>query len=41
MLVTGLGRLEGDLTEFAKKADRLQWEGAKRLVLRRVGTAEA
>lgn len=35
MLVTGLGRITGDLTEFAKKADRLQWEGAKPLVLRR------
>ncbi len=36
MYVTGLGRIEGDLTEFAKKAERLQWDGAKRLVLRRI-----
>lgn len=41
MLVTGLGRIEGDLAEFAKKADRLQWEGAKRFVLRRVEHGEA
>jgi hypothetical protein len=44
MLVTGVGRIEGDLTAFARKAERLQWEGAKRLVLRRLedaGTSEA
>jgi hypothetical protein len=36
MMVSALGRIESDLTEFAKKAERLQWEGAKRLVLRRL-----
>jgi len=36
MMVSGLGRIEDDLTEFAKTADRLEWDGAKRLVLRRL-----
>ena len=36
MMVSGLGRIEGDLAEFAKIAERLQWDGAKRLVLRRL-----
>lgn len=36
MMVSGLGRIEDDLTEFAKTAERLQWDGAKRLVLRRL-----
>lgn len=36
MMVSALGRIEGDLTEFAKKGERLQWEGAKRLVLKRL-----
>lgn len=36
MYVTGLGRIEGDFAEFAKKAARLQWDGAKRFVLRRL-----
>ena len=36
MMVSGLGRIEDDLTEFAKRADRLQWDGAQRLVLRRL-----
>jgi hypothetical protein len=36
MLVTGIGRIEGDLTDFARKAERLQWEGAKPFALRRV-----
>ena len=41
MMVSGLGRIEGDLTEFAEAAERLQWDGAKRLVLRRLaGGAE-
>ncbi len=35
MYVTGLGRIEGDLSEFAKKADRLQWDGAGHFVIRR------
>jgi hypothetical protein len=36
IMVTGIGRIEGDLAAFAKKADRLQWEGAKRFVIRRL-----
>ncbi|HLW46607.1 MAG TPA: DUF3830 family protein [bacterium] len=36
MLVTGLGRIEDDLAAFAGKAERLQWDGAKTLVLRRI-----
>jgi len=36
MMVSGLGRIEGNLTAFAEKADRLQWDGAKTLVLRRL-----
>jgi hypothetical protein len=36
MMVSGLGRIEGDLTAFAKKAERLMWEGAKTLTLRRL-----
>ncbi len=36
MMVSGLGRIEGDLTEFAKKAELLQRDGAQRLVLRRL-----
>lgn len=35
MLVTAVGRIVDDLAEFAAKAERLQWEGAKRLVIRR------
>jgi len=34
--VSGLGRIEGDLAAFAKKAERLMWEGAKTLTLRRL-----
>jgi hypothetical protein len=41
MMVSALGRIESDLTDFAKKAERLQWDGAKTLVLRRLdGGAE-
>jgi hypothetical protein len=36
MMVSGLGRIESDLTEFAKKAERLMWDGAKTLTLRRL-----
>ncbi len=36
MMVSALGRIDGDLAEFAKTGDRLQREGAKRLVLRRL-----
>lgn len=39
MLVTGLGRIEDDLTRFAQKAERLQWEGAKLFVMRRAEDA--
>jgi hypothetical protein len=36
MMVSGLGRIDGGLDAFAKKAERLQWDGAKALVLRRL-----
>jgi hypothetical protein len=36
MMVSGLGRIDGGLDAFAAKAERLQWDGAKILVLRRV-----
>lgn len=36
MYVTALGRIEDDLAEFAKKADRLQWDGAGRFVIRQL-----
>ncbi len=36
MMVSGLGRIEGDLTEFATKADRLQWDGAGKFVIRQL-----
>lgn len=36
MMVSALGRIEGDLAAFAKKAERLQWDGAMTLVLRRL-----
>ncbi len=36
MMVSALGRIEGDLGAFAKKAERLMWEGAKTLTLRRL-----
>jgi hypothetical protein len=36
MMVSGLGRIESDLTEFAKKAERLMWDGAKTLRLWRL-----
>jgi hypothetical protein len=40
MMVSGLGRIESDLTAFAKKAERLQWDGAMTLVLRRLDGPE-
>jgi hypothetical protein len=40
MMVSGLGRIEDDLAAFAQKAERLQWEGAKTLVLRRLDGTE-
>jgi hypothetical protein len=39
MMVSALGRIEGDLTAFAKKAERLMWDGAMTLVLRRLDGA--
>ena len=36
MMVSGLGRIEGDLTEFVTKADRLQWDGAGKFVIRQL-----
>jgi len=39
MYVTALGRIEGDLTEFAKKADRLQWDGAGQFAVRQLSDA--
>ena len=40
MMVSALGRIEGDLTAFAKKAERLMWDGAMTLVLRRLDGAD-
>ncbi|HEV2281781.1 MAG TPA: DUF3830 family protein [bacterium] len=40
MMVSALGRIEGDLTAFAKKAERLMWDGAMLLVLRRLDGAD-
>jgi hypothetical protein len=39
MYVSALGRIESDMTEFAQKADRLQWDGAGRFVIRRITQA--
>jgi hypothetical protein len=36
MMVSALGRIDGNLAAFAKKAERLQWDGAMTLVLRRL-----
>lgn len=36
MYVSALGRIESDLTEFARKADRLQWDGAGKFVIRQL-----
>ena len=33
--VSIVAKIEGDFTEFAKKAERLQWEGAKKVIFRR------
>ena len=38
-LVTCVGRIDGDMTAFARKIERLQWEGAKQLVVRRAEEA--
>ena len=34
-IVTKVGVIEGDMSQFARKIERLQWEGAKKLVIRR------
>ena len=36
MYVSALGRIESDLTEFASKADRLQWDGAGKFIIRQL-----
>jgi hypothetical protein len=36
MMVSGIGRIESDLADFAKKAERLMWDGAKSLTIRRL-----
>jgi len=38
MYVTAIGRIESDLGEFAKQADRLQWDGAGRFVIRQLAS---
>ena len=40
-IVTKIGVIEGEWTDFALKIDRLQWEGAKKLVIRRGAEDEA
>jgi hypothetical protein len=37
LFVTPVALIEGDLTVFAKQAAALLWQGAKRLVIRRLG----
>ncbi len=34
-IVTKIAVVEGEWTDFARKIDRLQWEGAKKLIIRR------
>ena len=34
-VVTHIATIEGDMSRFARKMERLQWEGAKKLVVRR------
>jgi len=36
-LVSHVGRIDGDFSAFARKIERLQWEGAKRLSIRPAG----
>lgn len=36
MYVSALGRIENDMTEFATKADRLQWDGAGTFAIRQL-----
>jgi hypothetical protein len=36
MMVSGIGRIESDLADFAKRAERLMWDGAKTLTIRRL-----
>ncbi|MEW6674023.1 MAG: DUF3830 family protein [Thermodesulfobacteriota bacterium] len=39
-VVTHFATIEGDMSRFARKIERLQWEGAKRLVVRRGSESE-
>ena len=39
-VVTKVAAIEGDLAEFAKKADLMLWEGAKKLTIRPKGSEE-
>jgi hypothetical protein len=35
LIVSTIAQIEDDLTELAKRAERLQWEGSKQLIVRR------
>jgi len=41
VVVTKVAVIEGDMSHFARKIERLQWEGAKKLVIRRGALSEA
>jgi hypothetical protein len=41
MMVSALGRIEDDLRALARKAERLMWDGAKTLTLRRIEAASS
>ncbi len=41
LVVTKVAVIEGDMSHFARKIERLQWEGAKKLVIRRGAESEA
>lgn len=41
MVVTRVATIEGDMGQFARKIERLQWEGAKKLAIRRGPENEA
>ena len=41
LVVTRVAVIEGDMNQFARKIERLQWEGAKKLVIRRGAESEA
>ncbi len=40
-IVTHVATIEGDMSKFARKMERLQWEGAKKLIIRRGSLNEA